>query len=86
MAKKEEPKVILEEEPKGFSKIVKFVQPFDGELDLGGKARFRFKVTRRDLYPKQPDGSYSKIKKPVEKEITNEAVYNWLKQFEAVNA
>jgi len=79
-------KLEVEEEPKGFSKTVKFTQPFDGEIDLGGKQRYTFKITRRDLYPDRHRLGQNAPKKPVEKVITNEAVYNWLIKFEAVSA
>ena len=75
---KEEPKM---GEPQGFSKTVKFIQPFEGCIQFGNKS-YNFKVTSRQIWAQGKRGP----KTPVEQVITNEGVYNWLKKFEAVSA
>ena len=71
------------EKPKGFSEKVKFIQPFEGSFQAGftGKT-YTFKVRTKDIWKKGKLGP----KTPVEMEIDNEVLYNWLIKFEAVIA
>jgi hypothetical protein len=79
---KGEPKIEKpKDEPIGFSKTVKFIQPFEGSITFNNRA-YSFKITSRQIWPQGKRG----MKTPVEVEITNEGVYDWLKKFEAVSA
>lgn len=69
----------VEEKPK-FK--VKFIQPFEGSFSPGGVKTYSFKVTSRQIWPQGKKG----MKTPVEMEVDNEAVYDWLKKFEQVSA
>ena len=72
----------MAKEAKKFSKKVTFTQPFEGTLQLGAGKSYHFKIRNRQIWPQGKRGP----KTPVEYEIDNEVVYEWLKKFEGVNA
>jgi len=61
---------------------VKFIQPFTGSFQAGNTKQYHFKITSRNIWPKGKRGP----KTPVEMELDNEVVYEWLKKFEEVVA